>query len=177
MSVQADDEEFENTEMQIHSFQREEAESLHNGSSSIRKPLFSAKRSTGKSIMTLTALCGDRKNKASIGMLLSPRKETAEMAIQTEVTERMLSKKPSRDHLIEREYYKKDWEQSFVYKKAMAAEAIRRGDRVKEEFIVPEEDELGYITVTGPDHDLSAMLKASQAELPGLENNILGEDN
>lgn len=57
-----------------------------NGSSAVsRPPVFSAKRSTTKthkSIVTLTEL--EHVKRPSRGALLSPRRETREMAIQTE---------------------------------------------------------------------------------------------
>jgi len=42
--------------------------------------------------------------------------------------------------------YRKDWEFSLVYRKAMANEAIKRNEIVESEFIVREEEENGYMT-------------------------------
>lgn len=77
---------------------------------------------------------------------------------------------------MDRENYKKDWEQSFVFKKAMAAEAIKRGLEVQPEHIVNEEDEQGYITKTDKDDEVSAMLR-NGSSLTGIHKKSSGEVN
>jgi hypothetical protein len=47
--------------------------------------------------------------------------------------------------------YKEDWVTSLCYKKAMKAEAIKRGEHVDSEFEVDDEEERVAMTVTNFD--------------------------
>jgi hypothetical protein len=84
MSVQADDEEIQNLEMQVSAFERDEIDSMNAGSTGTKPRFFSSKRSmskTLKSIVTLTAL--DQK-KVRSPTLMSPKIPTAEIETQTD---------------------------------------------------------------------------------------------
>ena len=113
MSIQADDEEREELAMLVNAYEKEEEEELksvnkssgHNQtvfSNSTKNRMFSSKRSTSKthkSIVTLTHLEKSRKSKGrelGSSSLMSPKKSTTEIAIQTEGLVESKSKKTVR---------------------------------------------------------------------------------
>lgn len=162
--------------MQVASFEREEAESALMGGSHVRTPIFSAKRSfkNNKSIKTLTVI-DHKKQNPSLGMLLSPRKETAEIAIQTDNDGKRPINTASAKQFHDHDSAIMDWADSYAFKHAMAEEARKRGLEVKDEYKVDEitVDQEGYETQNAYDYETSARRDRSEEQLP---NNVMNCD-
>lgn len=142
--------------------------------------LYSAKRSTTKSnhsFVTLTAkdksrTTTKRQESRTLGI---PNIATTEIAIQTDITTDNQYRGPtakqvrmidngSETQLIDPDSYKEDWAQSFVYKKAMKTEAIRRGEPYDSDYSVNEEDEKIEMTA----HESQSQVEI-HADLPNAD--------
>lgn len=117
-----------------------------------------------------------KKQNPSLGMLLSPRKDTAEIAIQTENDGKRPfdSRKLSAKKFPDRDAEVMDWGESFVFKKAMANEARKRGLEVKSEYKVEEiaVEQDGYETQNV--YELDTNQDKSAEQLPYQLNTDLG---
>jgi hypothetical protein len=169
MSAQADEEEIENIKMQVSAWERDEHDSAPEGSLHSRRKIFSSKQSTSqltnKTILTLTALDSKKMDRKASASLLQAKARTRSKGIQTEEDnkKRKLNKQLnkfnreghsvgfSRDLFADPDDYARDWQYSLVYKRAMQAEAIRRGEHIASEFQLDEEEDNILMTVTHPE--------------------------
>ena len=145
-SIQADEEERLDAEMQMSAI----------STSPKHSRVFSAK---SKSRATIVSLPSKTKFGDTHTSLLSPNVGTNEMAVQTDRNSDFENKKHVKvigadgedigTHLMaDPDAYKEDWANSNVFKRAMKAEAIKRGLRVDSDFECADDEDRVEMTAT-----------------------------
>ena len=104
---------------------------------------------------------GKQSSKVNSSGLMSPKKSTAEIAIQTEIVPDPKSRKTVKvfdkdgqqvnlldDFFGDTDICFVDWKESIVFKRAMYNEAVKRGEPIESEFDISDEDERVLMTAT-----------------------------
>lgn len=174
-SVQADEEERLDLEMEVNAFE-EVAEKP--GSAGSRTKSKISKKSLTKSNVSLYQLSPvEAKSSRRNDSLLPREAPRAEIAIQTDPEPAPSKRSSHRPVLVqEPEHYqeqarqndadafKEDWSQALVFKKAMKLEAIRRGEPYASEYEVDDEEEA--VEMTNTQHDLHHVADVSLVDQP-----------